>query len=116
MHHWGPTQLSLLDPYTLRAESNNVKDCYAVEILETKHPNDKMAYLSREWAKILQPLLPYSEMSILHVRELAVVITYEKGPQHNCRVVLKCSGAGRKQMFETYLTLHKISYRIQNIN
>jgi len=112
MHHWGPKQLLLTDMYVLYPEVTNPEDPNAVAVHELKPTRTKRAYLSREWAKIIQPVLVHTTMAFLKVCEPAVVLVYEKGPQHNCTAFLKCTHF-QKQFLELCFTNKGISYNIQ---
>jgi hypothetical protein len=115
MHHWGPKELVLNASYLLYAEKDNTEDCNAVSVHELAASRTKRAYLSREWAKIVQPLLPYSQMAILKVREPAIVLIYDKGPQHNCIAHLKCSDAQVTDV-KNVLAYNNVAYTVKEYN
>ena len=114
MHHWGSKQLTLSETYRLYAEPNNTEDVNAVAVYEIKPPVIKRAYLTREWAKMIQPALSYAIYATVKVQEPAVVIVYDKGPQHNCLMLLKCTDTNRAHM-ENYFHGVNIACTIKDI-
>ena len=57
MHHWGEKKLLLNNIYNICAEPMNPADANAVAIYEAQAPHHKVAYLSRESAVRIQPIL-----------------------------------------------------------
>ena len=117
MHHWGDRQLTVGKLYEMRAEPPNPNDTNAVAMYETTYPYNKRAYLIREAAKIIQPILlkyPSVVSGRMKVLSPAIVTSYEKGPEHNCTIVFYCSEQ-QKGTIEDILKLsdtHHIVYKL----
>lgn len=112
MHHWGPRQLQVGSVYKLLQENVNTEDHNAVAIHELSAESAKRAYLTREWACKIHEALSYAKYAVLRVDEPAVVVNYEKGPQHKCLIVMWCTES-TKMMMSHHLNLNNISYTIK---
>ena len=112
MHHWGPKQLSLTQMYMLKTEKSNPEDNNAVAVHEVKISQTKRAYLSREWAIKIQSALDHAMSALLKVREPAVVLIYDKEPQHNCTIIFRCQ-EHQKQTLQNYLDSRHVLFSVQ---
>jgi hypothetical protein len=90
MHHWGPRELTVGRLYRLVTEQTNDQDKNAIAVLEYKAPNTKRAYPTRESAEQLQVTPISTSMAVLRVEERSYVKSFDKGPQHDCLVMVKC--------------------------
>ena len=112
MHHWGPKQLSLTQMYMLMTEKSNPEDSNAVAVHEVKIPHTKRAYLSREWAFKIQSALEHAMSALLKVREPAVVLIYDEGPQHNCTIIFCCQ-EHKKYTLQNSLDSRHVQFSVQ---
>ena len=116
MHHWGSKELSVDSVYKLRAERYNPKDKNAIAIEEQSPPYKKRAYVIKEMAEKLQPVLTHCpcilKSATLKVESHPVVKCHEKGPQQYCCVYLQA--AKHKELhLEHILNENNICYTIE---
>ena len=108
MHHYGARQLEVGALYRLIAEEDNAHDKNAIAIHEYSSQR-KRAYLTREWAKRLQPLMFHTTTAVIKVNAPSVVVKYEKGPQHDCVVILQFTEKN-KQLILHHLHGHNVHF------
>ncbi len=113
MHHWGAKQLDVGGIYKLVAEKNNIQDTCAVAVYEYQNPSCKRAYIISEWARHIQPVLQFTSIAVLKVNTPAVVLRYEKGPQHNCVIMLKCCDVHKSNIVELFDSYNVTYYMSQ---
>ena len=115
MHHWGRKQLQIGGVYKLLSEISNPEDKYAVALHELVDPCMKRAYLTREWAFKMQPMLVYAKRDVVLVNDPAVVAQYGKGPQHNCLPVLWCMES-MKGVLQHHLKMIDVDYSVKTLS
>ena len=115
MHHWGPKHLNVGSTYVLRADITNIVDGHAISVHECSFSGTKRAYVISEWARKLQPIIAYCNMALIRVQEEAIVLVYDKGPQHDCTVILRCTDIN-KNVVETHLKALRIMYTMKEQN